>query len=94
MKTSIKIKVRPDLETEFANLPSGQRNHKGHLWTMEADACLLKWWPIKYHRPFLALFSKRFFPISENPARYRYRKLIRDLKDGKKQKVINEDNIS
>jgi len=68
------IKLDSKLTAEFDAIPNSNNQRKQN-WTKEADAFLVKYWPIKNQRNFLEVFSKHFFSVSENPVRTRYRQL-------------------
>lgn len=45
-------------------------------WTPEADAVVLKYWPIKNHAAVTKLFSERFFHVGQRTLYDRYQKLV------------------
>lgn len=44
-------------------------------WTPEADAVVLKYWPIKNHTAMTKLFSEKFFRVGQRTLYNRYQKL-------------------
>lgn len=74
MKSSMRVKLRPDLVAQFEALPDRSSNG-GKPWTPEADAAILRFYGKKKRGEFLKLFAAKFFSVGKSCIKERINKL-------------------
>ena len=69
----VDIEIPDTILSKFESLPDSVPNSRGHAWTKEEDAILLRFWPVKNH----SAVSKTL-GVCTNVALRRYRELTEE----------------